>query len=53
MNPPITSRPNNYSVIGAARWGQLADWIARQDRPIPVYHSVCLHAWLWAFRRSV
>ncbi len=35
------------------RWGQLADWIARQDRPIPIYHKLCTRVWLWAFRQSL
>lgn len=37
----------------AARWGELADWIARQDRALPIYHKLCMRLWLWAFRHSV
>jgi hypothetical protein len=34
-------------------WGQLADWIARHDRHVPVYHQLCIRLWLWAFGLSV
>jgi hypothetical protein len=31
----------------------MADWIARYDRHIPVYHRICLAAWMWALRNSL
>ncbi|MBK9944471.1 MAG: hypothetical protein IPP13_22980 [Kouleothrix sp.] len=34
-------------------WDRVADWVARQDRPFPPYHRLCLRIWLWAFRRSL
>jgi len=34
-------------------WGRMADWIARHDCRIPIYHRICLSIWLWALRQSL
>jgi hypothetical protein len=39
-------------VVSCSRWGQLADWIARHDHHLPIYHQLCMRLWLWAFDRS-
>ena len=49
----IDARSARSSYASTMSWSKLADWIARQDRAIPLYHSVCLKLWLWAFRHSV
>jgi len=51
MNLHSTYSTSTHST--PALWGRLADWIARQDRPIPFYHRCCLLVWLWAFRHAV
>ena len=37
----------------AYSWGRMADWIARHDYRIPIYHRMCLAVWLWALRHSL
>ena len=34
-------------------WGLMADWIARHDYRIPIYHRICLAVWVWALRHSL
>jgi hypothetical protein len=34
-------------------WAQIADWIARHDHRIPIYHRICLSVWVWAIRHSL
>ncbi len=34
-------------------WSQIADWIARHDYHIPIYHRICLAVWIWALRQSL
>jgi hypothetical protein len=34
-------------------WAQIADWIARHDYRIPIYHRLCLAVWQWALQRSL
>jgi hypothetical protein len=38
---------------GSHAWQQIADWIARHDRRIPIYHRICLSVWVWAIRQSL
>jgi hypothetical protein len=35
------------------KWGRMADWIARHDHRIPIYHRICLAVWMWAIRHSL
>jgi hypothetical protein len=35
------------------RWVQLADRLARRDKPIPIYHRIMVWAWRWAIQRSL
>jgi hypothetical protein len=50
----ILEKHNSLEFNGASyHWGQLADWIARNDHHIPIYHQVCLRLWRWALERSV
>jgi hypothetical protein len=37
----------------ACEWGRIADWIARHDYQIPVYHRLCLAVWQWALQQSL
>jgi hypothetical protein len=37
----------------AYNWGRMADWIARHDYRIPIYHRICLAVWVWALRHSL
>lgn len=35
------------------RWVRAADWLARRDRPLPIYHRLIVRAWAWALMRSL
>ena len=41
-----------YTPVSAAEesilWERLADWIARHDRSIPLWHRLCVRLWTWA-----
>ena len=37
----------------AINWGQLADWIARRDRQLPIYHRLCILVWSWTLSQAL
>jgi hypothetical protein len=34
-------------------WGEVADWIARRDRQLPIYHRLCILAWSWTLGQAL
>ena len=37
----------------ADRWSEIADRIVRLDRPIPLWHRLCLRLWAAALKRAL
>jgi hypothetical protein len=48
-----TGKPPLQQPGTAYDWGRMADWIARHDYRVPIYHRICLAVWVWALRHSL